>query len=382
MKKIYYWSPCLSKVGTYKSTLNSAISFARYSKENFSVKLINACGEWDEEKSMLKDNNVEIINFNIKYFKYLPKTGFFKSRLSYLIIFIFSIIPLIKLLTKDKPEYLVAHLITSLPLILQNLFNFQSKLILRISGFPKLNFFRRSLWYSVSKKVDKITCPTNELKKQLVYNKVFSEDKIFFLADPIPNIKDFQKKRKISKTSQILKHKKNYFLAAGRLTKQKNFSYLINEYSQFSKKNKDIDLLIFGKGEEIKYLKDLIKKNDLTERVFLMGYTDHIFYYMKHAEAFILSSLWEDPGFVIIEAAFNNLFVISSNCKNGPSEFLQNGNAGNLFKSNEKGALENSLNNFILEKKNNLNKRILAKKNCLKYTLYRHNNSFKKILKN
>ncbi len=196
MKKIYYWSPCLSKVGTYKSTLNSAISFARYSKENFSVKLINACGEWDEEKSMLKDNNVEIINFNIKYFKYLPKTGFFKSRLSYLIIFIFSIIPLIKLLTKDKPEYLVAHLITSLPLILQNLFNFQSKLILRISGFPKLNFFRRSLWYSVSKKVDKITCPTSELKKQLVYNKVFSEDKIFFLADPILNIKDFQKKKK------------------------------------------------------------------------------------------------------------------------------------------------------------------------------------------
>ena len=57
---------------------------------------------------------------------------------------------------------------------------------------------------------------------------------------------------------------------------------------------------------------------------------------MKNAQAFILSSLWEDPGFVLIEAAMNNLFLISSDCKNGPSEILDNGNRGYLFKNNEK----------------------------------------------
>ena len=40
MKKIYYWSPCLTKVGTYKSTINSAISLAKYSKNNYQIKIL------------------------------------------------------------------------------------------------------------------------------------------------------------------------------------------------------------------------------------------------------------------------------------------------------------------------------------------------------
>ena len=54
--------------------------------------------------------------------------------------------------------------------------------------------------------------------------------------------------------------------------------------------------------------------------------------YLKNAEAFILSSLWEDPGAVLIEA-ISNTFVISS--EYGPSEILINGDGGYLFKSNK-----------------------------------------------
>ena len=44
MKEVYYWSPCLSKVGTISSTINSAIGLSKYGK--YSVKIINSCGEW------------------------------------------------------------------------------------------------------------------------------------------------------------------------------------------------------------------------------------------------------------------------------------------------------------------------------------------------
>ena len=60
---------------------------------------------------------------------------------------------------------------------------------------------------------------------------------------------------------------------------------------------------------------------------------------MKKSEIFVLSSLWEEVGFVIVEAALSNLFVISSNCPNGPSEFLNNGKNGILFKNNVKDEL-------------------------------------------
>ena len=43
----------------------------------------------------------------------------------------------------------------------------------------------------------------------------------------------------------------------------------------------------------------------------------------------------EDPGFVMIRSALCNCFIISSNCKNGPKEFLLNGDAGLIFESNK-----------------------------------------------
>ena len=71
----------------------------------------------------------------------------------------------------------------------------------------------------------------------------------------------------------------------------------------------------------------------------LLNYTNNIYYYMKNSKAFILSSLWEEVGFVIVEAAVCNTFVISSNCKNGPKEFLMDGKAGFLFENNENNGL-------------------------------------------
>ena len=52
-----------------------------------------------------------------------------------------------------------------------------------------------------------------------------------------------------------------------------------------------------------------------------MGHIKYSFLY-ENANTFILSSLWEDPGFVLVEAAYSNLFIISSNCKNGQEKFI------------------------------------------------------------
>ena len=127
-----------------------------------------------------------------------------------------------------------------------------------------------------------------------------------------------------------------------------------------------------GEGEQKKNLINQIINKNLDQRIFLMGYSNNIYYHMKNASAFILSSLWEEPGHVIIEAALSNLFVISSDCENGPREFLQNGNAGLLFENNKKNELQNKLTEFInLGKSANL-KKINAKKNCKKYSMFRH----------
>ena len=379
-KTIFYWSPCLNKVGTVISTKNSAISIAKYKKNQFDVKLINACGEWDEYKNDLIKNGVDIIDFPIKYFKFLPKTGYFSSRFSYIIIFLLSFFPLLILLKKEKPDFIILHLITSLPLFLLLLFNFKTKFILRISGYPKLNMLRKKFWQKVSSKLYKITCPTEELLEQLNLIKIFPNEKTFFLQDAIINFDNFYPFKKINFKDYGIVNKK-IILGVGRLTFQKNFSYLINEFSKFLKIKDQYVLVILGKGEEKNNLIKLIKKKNLSNSVYLLGNVKNVYDFMRSSDVFVLSSLWEELGFVIAEAALNNLFIISSDCPNGPKEFLNYGKNGIIYNTNKENSLLNALVNFS-DLKNHKEKIINAKKNCSKYTKFNHHKSLIKIILN
>ena len=379
---IYYWSPCLNKVGTVKSTINSVLSLSKYSNSKFVPVLINACGEWDEYKVFFKSNNIKIANLSpFNYYKYLPKTGYVASRFSYILIYLISFFPLLLLLKTQKPKTIILHLITSLPLTLLSLFQFETNFILRISGYPKLNILRKFFWIKISKKLKSITCPTVELRTKLINNKIFPSNKLFYLPDAIIDIGKFSKylDKKIH-DFEFPKNKK-IILSAGRLTKQKNFSYLINEFTEFCKKNDQFILVILGEGEERKKLEKNIREKKLDNRIFLLGHKNDIFTYMKKSELFVLSSLWEEPGFVIVEAALSNLYIVSSNCPNGPVEFLNYGKNGILFNKNEKNALSSSLLKYIqISEEKKFYDKCKLKKNSLKYTKFRHFIELNRIL--
>ncbi len=380
-KKIFYWSPCLNPVGTVISTINSSLSVSKYSRE-FEVSILNTCGEWDEFRSEFTRENIEVLDIGLKYFKFLPKNGFIQSRLSYIIIFLFSFIPLLIVLKKKKPNLIIAHLITSLPILIFRLFNFDTKLILRISGMPKLNFLRKNFWRFCSSKIDIITCPSIELKNKINKLKILDQFKIFYLPDAVINIRKYRKQINTNNEFKKLFCDENtIFLAAGRLTNQKNFEYLIEEFSKFYFENENSRLVILGEGEEMKKLKNLINKKKLNNVIYLLGKVDNVLRYMKDSDAFILSSKWEEMGFVIVEAALSNLFIISSNCPNGPSEFLNYGKDGILFENNQKNALYQSLVKYNqLEEKIKYKNKIKTKKNSLNFTMFRHFKILNKIL--
>ncbi len=373
MKKIIYWSPYLGHVGTKKSTLNSAKGLSVYGKDKFDVTLINALGEWNDVKE------IKTLSFFKNLYKKLPQGGFVKSRISYSIIFLLSILPLYKFLKKDKPDYIIAHLITSLPIFLFKIFKFETKLILRISGYPKLNFVRKFFWKLCSKNIYFITCPSIELKNQLKKLDIFKNEKIVVLYDSVINIKEVNNQKNIPVLDDTIKS--NYFLAIGRLTKQKNFDLLINAFYEFNKINNCYKLLIIGEGEENKKIINKINELKLEKKIILLGFKKNVYKYLKNSKAFILSSRWEEMGFVIIEAASCNTLVISSDCPNGPKEFLNYGKAGYLFNNNSVNDLVQNLKKFDRDETNiKYNKILLAKKNVKKFTIFNHYKELKKIL--
>ena len=375
-KKIYYWSPALDKVATCKAVINSVYAFNKYSKK-YKVYLINVCGEWNYYKDEIHEKKINLFQLNNNYFRFLFKTGYIFSRISYLMIFTLSFFKLSIFIKEKKPDYLIAHLITSLPLILFCLFKFDTKLILRISGLPKLNIFRKALWKISDKFLYKITCPTEETKNLLIQQGIFSKHKIHLIRDPIIEISKI-KRMKANKIPENLH--KDYLLAAGRLTKQKNQILLIKLIKNISLINPSIKLIILGDGEKKNFLLREIKKEKLNNNIELLGYQKNIFKYFKYCKCFISTSLWEDPGFVMIEAAASNTFIISSDCSSGPKEFIGKNN-GLLFKNNDLSDLINTYKIFQSMKLIDISKKITnAKRESKKYSIFSHYKELTKIL--
>ena len=364
---IYYWSPHTSYVATVKSVINSALGLIKYGN-NYQVSIIDANGEWD---NLFLDKVKFIKIYNNIFFKTFPIHGYLKSRLAYLYIFFFRFFSLKNLIQKNKPDFLFIQLISSLPLILLLLFKFDTKFILRISGYPKLSFFRKIIWKLVDKKLHSILCPTKATLDLLKEQNIFNAKKIFLLEDPVFRIREVNDLKK-DKIKEDLDFNFKYILSIGRLTHQKNFNLLIEGFKEIKKIYNEYKLIILGEGEKRQELEKLVKELNLEKDVFFLGFKNNIFNYLQISDCLISTALWEDPGFTLIESGILNKIVISSNCPNGPIE-LFNDNNGYLFNNNDKTSLVNA---FIKYKdtsfQENLKKKIVTKKKFKKYSFFNH----------
>jgi len=385
MRNIYYWSPFTSKVATIKSVINSAYAIKRYSSKKYCSYILNAVGEWDDYLKEIYEKKINVINLNKNtIFKDIDKEGFLRSRIAYLYIFFKCIFSLNLILKNKKPDFLIIHLITSLPLFLFIFQNFKTKLILRISGLPKMNFFRKMLWKLAIKKIYKISCPTLDTYRDL--SKIdFLKEKLIVLNDPIINVSEIKKifKTKFNATNESAKKvikNREFFLSIGRFTKQKNFIFYLKCIPKILRFNKNLLFVFIGTGDEDKLFFDTAKNLNILDNLIIIKNTDNVHYFMKKTKCFVLTSLWEDPGFVLVEAGYNNCQVISSDCPNGPKEIIGN-DGGYLFRSNnEKNFLETFYKFLNDTKENKLQKKINLKKRVKNYTIFEHARSLKKIL--
>lgn len=88
--KIFYWSPFLSNIATVDAVVKSINCIKKYDKEKRIIPyLIDSAGEWKKKKDKLEGINI-IELYQESFYESLPKGGYFKSRLSQLIIFIKS----------------------------------------------------------------------------------------------------------------------------------------------------------------------------------------------------------------------------------------------------------------------------------------------------
>lgn len=124
----------------------------------------------------------------------------------------------------------------------------------------------------------------------------------------------------INETKQII--------SVGRLSLQKNYSLLIEAFSQVINRYPDYTLTIYGEGDLREVLESQIQQSNLEHYVFLPGIEKDIFKKLQTAEMFVLSSDFEGMPNALLEAMAMGLPVISTDYSEGNGTLIthmQNG---------------------------------------------------------
>ncbi len=111
-------------------------------------------------------------------------------------------------------------------------------------------------------------------------------------------------------------------ISVGRLVRQKGYHLLIDAWKGVHGSHPDWTLDIYGEGEEYASLTRQIAQSGLTGAVQIHPFQEHIYDRYLESDFYVMSSLWEGFGLVLIEAMACALPCIAFNCPYGPSDII------------------------------------------------------------
>lgn len=130
-------------------------------------------------------------------------------------------------------------------------------------------------------------------------------------------------------------------VACGRLSAEKGYPYLIRAFAQV-RKQVPAHLWIVGEGEQRALIEEEVRSRSLSPFVQLLGFRKNPFKYMAAADLFVLPSLHEGFGNVIVEAMACGTCVVATNC-HGPGEIIDDGVNGLLVPPADPDALASAM---------------------------------------
>ena len=116
---------------------------------------------------------------------------------------------------------------------------------------------------------------------------------------------------------------------AGRLVRQKGQKYLIDLAIGLKKKTSNFKILIAGKGKLETELANLVTKNNLEKHFQFVGFIDDMKGFMHSIDIFVLTSIWEGFGYVLVEAMASYIPVVAFEISSNP-EIVEHNKTGYL----------------------------------------------------
>lgn len=156
---------------------------------------------------------------------------------------------------------------------------------------------------------------SNEAGQWFFSKKIIESDNFVVIQNGIDKSKfrfdgnlriDTRRKFNINKSTFVVGH-------VGRFEKQKNHTFLIDIFNEIVKKNKDSMLILVGVGSLQDQIKLKVKKMKLENKVLFLNNRDDVYKIMNAMDVFVLPSLYEGLGIVLVEAQYSGLPIVTTN---------------------------------------------------------------------
>jgi glycosyltransferase involved in cell wall biosynthesis len=150
----------------------------------------------------------------------------------------------------------------------------------------------------------------------------------------------------VSADLNTLFHGKKLILAAGRLTPQKGFSYLVEAMALLKQKRDDFHLMLAGDGVLYQKLAQQISDTKLSEYITLKGHVIDMTPYLHGCDMVVLSSLYEGMPNIVLEAMAAGKAVVATDV-HGVKELVLDKKTGILVPSKDAGVLMQAIDHLL-----------------------------------
>lgn len=172
-----------------------------------------------------------------------------------------------------------------------------------------------------AKLANKVVTLTKEDKLNYIAKFNLKENKVVDIHNWFEpyNVTDFPRNKKL--------------VTVGRFDYQKGYDYLVQVASKVLNKKSDWTWEIYGSGsqDEVDKIKNLIKENDLQDKLFIKGLEKNQNLIYGDKGIYVMTSRYEGLPLVLLEAQQYNLPIVSFRCPTGPSEIVEDGVNGYLI---------------------------------------------------
>jgi glycosyltransferase involved in cell wall biosynthesis len=278
----------------------------RLHSKNFPVVVMT--NRKSEIRDRLKNSTIPIINFRITNLSFLNPV---------------KIIMVARAIKKAKINTIILNLSTDLKVagIASKLAGVPNVIYRRGSAIPIRNtFLNRFLFKHI---VDEVIANSAETKRTIISKnpKLFDINKIRIIYNGI-YIDQFD----AQKPENIYSRKGDEIVIgnAGRLVKQKGQKFLVELASNLKSKGLNFKIIIAGEGKLENELQNLVKKNQLEDKIEFIGFVEDMKSFMQSIDIFVLTSIWEGFGYVLVEAMACNKPVVAFRISSNPEVVLDN----------------------------------------------------------